>query len=132
MHIMTNAQWSWSDNAPAIRNGFPIHLSARQREVLLLLCAGLPNKLIARRLGLTDATVKCHVASVLRSLNVSSRLEAVLVAIELGLVQPSAQSSAQGKVPNEVAHALAAWRFVPPAGEPAALYASVVSAGGQP
>ena len=79
--------WTWGDQLQT-HDGFPIHLTTRQREVLMLLCEGLPNKLIGRRLGLSDATVKCHVASVLRSLNVSTRLEAVAVAIQLGLVRP--------------------------------------------
>lgn len=81
-------QWTWSESPAAYHNGFPIHLTVRQREVLLLLCAGLPNKLIGRQLGLSDATVKCHVASILRSLNVATRLEAVTVAFQLGLVRP--------------------------------------------
>jgi DNA-binding NarL/FixJ family response regulator len=81
-------QWIWGESPAPAHNGFPIHLTTRQREVLLLLCAGLPNKLIGRRLGLSDATVRCHVASVLRSLNVATRLEAVAVAFQLGLVQP--------------------------------------------
>ena len=79
--------WTWGDPVQT-HDGFPIHLTTRQREVLMLLCEGLPNKLIGRRLGLSDATVKCHVASVLRSLNVSTRLQAVAVAIQLGLVRP--------------------------------------------
>jgi DNA-binding NarL/FixJ family response regulator len=79
--------WTWGEQV-ATHNGFPIHLTHRQREVLMLLCEGLPNKLIGRRLGLSDATVKCHVASVLRSLNVSTRLEAVAVSVQLGLVRP--------------------------------------------
>ena len=79
--------WTWGE-ATETHNGFPIHLTHRQREVLMLLCEGLPNKLIGRRLGLSDATVKCHVASVLRSLNVSTRLEAVAISIQLGLVRP--------------------------------------------
>ena len=100
--------WIWGEDPVTTHNGFPIHLSVRQREVLLLLCAGLPNKLIGRRLGLTDATVKCHVASVLRSLNVSTRLEAVVVAIQLGLVQPCPRPCAGGKVPLHRAPGLAA------------------------
>lgn len=75
-------------NQPATRHlGFPLVLTHRQRDVLLLLCEGLPNKLISRRLGVADATVKTHVASVLRSLNASTRLEAVILAFRLGLVQ---------------------------------------------
>lgn len=80
--------WTWGEDVTHTHYGFPINLSPRQREVLILLCEGLPNKLIGRRLGLSDATVKCHVASVLRSLNVGSRLEAVAVAIHIGLVRP--------------------------------------------
>lgn len=80
--------WTWGEDAVRTHNGFPIHLTSRQREVLLLLCQGLPNKTIGRTLVLSDATVKCHVASILRSLNVATRLEAVAVAFQLGLVQP--------------------------------------------
>lgn len=67
--------------------GFPVVLTQRQRDVLLLLCEGLSNKHISRRLGLSDATVKTHVASVLRVLGASTRLEAVILSFRLGLVQ---------------------------------------------
>ena len=60
-------------------------LTPRQLEVLKLLCEGLSNKLIGRRLGISSATVKLHVASILRALQVSSRLQAVIVARKLGL-----------------------------------------------
>ena len=53
-------------------------LTPRQTEVLGLLLQGKPNKLIARDLKLSVETVKDHVAAVLRSLNVSSRTQAVL------------------------------------------------------
>lgn len=86
-------QWTWCESPAASHNGFPIHLTVRQREVLLLLCAGLTNKLIGRELGLSDATVKCHVASILRTLNVATRLEAVAVAFQLGLVRPRIASN---------------------------------------
>lgn len=69
-------------------NGFPVTLTKRQREVLCLLCEGLTNKLIGRRLELSEATVKCHVASLYRSLHVTNRLEAVADAYKLGLVRP--------------------------------------------
>jgi DNA-binding NarL/FixJ family response regulator len=55
-------------------------LSERQRDVLRLLVAGQSNKLIARSLGLTDATVKTHLQSVYRKLGVESRTQAVLAA----------------------------------------------------
>ena len=65
----------------------PEALTARQREVLELLCEGLQNKQIARRLNIAGATVKIHVANVLRALNVSSRLQAAVVAMSLGLIR---------------------------------------------
>jgi DNA-binding CsgD family transcriptional regulator len=62
-------------------------LTARQLEVLGLLCEGLQNKQIARRLNIASATVKIHVANILRALNVSSRLQAAVVAMSLGLIR---------------------------------------------
>lgn len=61
-------------------------LTPRQLEVLALLCEGLPNKLISRRLGIASGTVKVHVVQVLRALDVGSRLQAVVAARNLGLV----------------------------------------------
>lgn len=105
-------KWGWANTSIQKHMGFPIHLSPRQREVLLLLCEGLPNKLIGRRLGLSDATVKCHVASILRSLNVTTRLEAVTLAFQLGLVRPYAGSDHPGRNgdsgPFDLGEALAA------------------------
>ena len=60
-------------------------LTARQLDVLRLLLKGEPNKLIARQLGLTEGTVKIHIAAILRSLGASNRTEAVIRARELGL-----------------------------------------------
>jgi len=65
----------------------PEALTARQREVLELLCEGLQNKQIARRLNIAAATVKIHVANILRALNVSSRLQAAVIAMSLGLIR---------------------------------------------
>jgi DNA-binding CsgD family transcriptional regulator len=61
-------------------------LTPRQLEVLALLCEGLPNKLIARRLDMAGGTVKVHIVRILRALNVSSRLQAAIAARSLGLV----------------------------------------------
>ena len=61
-------------------------LSDREREVLDAMVEGLSNKLIAHRLGISEHTVKTHVASILAKLGVSSRTEAVSRAIRLGLV----------------------------------------------
>jgi DNA-binding NarL/FixJ family response regulator len=57
-------------------------LTPRQREVLRLLGAGLSNKEIARQLGLSENTIKIHVTAILRSLQVSNRTAAVVLARE--------------------------------------------------
>jgi DNA-binding CsgD family transcriptional regulator len=68
----------------------PLHLTPRELEVLALLCEGLPNKLISRRLNISAATVKCHISRILDELGVSSRLQAVVVAARFGLIEDAA------------------------------------------
>lgn len=60
-------------------------LTPRQLDVLRLMIKGLPNKLIARELQLSDNTVKAHVSAVLRAFSARNRTEAVLVASRLRL-----------------------------------------------
>ena len=62
----------------------PGALTPREQEVLALVAEGLPNKLIADRLGGSDNTAKFHVASLLRKLGAHSRTEAVIKAARLG------------------------------------------------
>lgn len=64
----------------------PVHLTRRQLEVLALLCEGLPNKLICRRLDIAPGTAKAHISSILRELGVASRLQAVVAARRYGLL----------------------------------------------
>jgi DNA-binding NarL/FixJ family response regulator len=61
-------------------------LTARELEVLEQLAAGLSNKAIAARLGISDQTVKFHVASITGKLGATNRTEAVRRALRLGLV----------------------------------------------
>lgn len=61
-------------------------LSPREQEVLQLLVNGKSNKEIASELGITNATVKCHVSTILMRLNVSDRTQAVVAALQRGLV----------------------------------------------
>jgi len=61
-------------------------LSPREQEVLQLLVNGKSNKEIAGELGITNATVKCHVSTILMRLNVSDRTQAVVAALQRGLV----------------------------------------------
>jgi DNA-binding NarL/FixJ family response regulator len=61
-------------------------LTPREREVLVLIGRGFPNKLIARELSLSEKTVKTHVGHVLAKLGVTDRTQAAVVAVRTGLV----------------------------------------------
>lgn len=61
-------------------------LTPREIEVLVMLGSGLGNKAIAKRLHISEHTVKFHLSSIFQKLSVSSRTEAVAVAIRLGLI----------------------------------------------
>lgn len=60
-------------------------LSPRKLDVLRLLLEGLPNKTIATRLGLSENTIKVHIAGIYAELNVHNRVQAVMRARQLGL-----------------------------------------------
>jgi len=61
-------------------------ITDRERDVLALLATGLPNKAIARRLDISEHTVKFHVGSLLSKLDAQSRTEAVTIAARQGLL----------------------------------------------
>jgi NarL family two-component system response regulator LiaR len=63
------------------------HLTERERELLALLAKGLSNPEIASRLTISLSTVKFHISSILAKLGVSSRTEAVAMALEKHLVE---------------------------------------------
>jgi len=60
-------------------------LTPRELEILVYIADGGSNKSIGRALGITDGTVKLHVKSILRKLDVHSRVEAAVIAVEQGL-----------------------------------------------
>jgi DNA-binding NarL/FixJ family response regulator len=61
-------------------------LTPREIEVLELVAEGLPNKAVAARLGISDQTVKFHVASIAGKLGAANRTDAVRRAVRRGLI----------------------------------------------
>lgn len=70
----------------AVPAAFNEALTAREVQVLELLAEGLPNKAIAARLGISDQTVKFHVAAISGKLGAANRTEAVRLAVRRGLI----------------------------------------------
>ena len=65
-------------------------LTEREREVLTLIARGLNNSEIAGELFLSQATVKTHVARLLRTMGLRDRTQAVVAAYDSGIVRPRA------------------------------------------
>lgn len=75
-----------TEPAPVCAPATPHAITGRQREVLQLMAEGCANKEIAYRLGLTEGTVKLHVAAVLRGLGAHNRTQAVAIARDAHLL----------------------------------------------
>lgn len=78
------AQALRSQKAEPVRPDFD-SLTPREREILKLIADGLSNKMIARRLDISDGTVKVHVKHLLKKLNLRSRVEVAVWAVGEGL-----------------------------------------------
>lgn len=87
--VVTHPELAQRDGAfagPARVSAHSAALTPRELEVLQMLGRGLPNKSIARRLGVSAHTVKFHVGSIMSKLRSSSRTEAVTEGIRRGLI----------------------------------------------
>lgn len=67
-------------------------LTPREKETLACLARGASNKMIARSLDVSESTVKIHVQSILKKLDLSSRLQAALFAVEHGMAGARGES----------------------------------------
>lgn len=65
----------------------PLNLTTRERELLGLLMEGLSQQEAARRLHITDNTVKTHLRGLYRKMRVRSRTQAVLQGVRMGLAE---------------------------------------------
>jgi DNA-binding NarL/FixJ family response regulator len=86
-YIPSRALSDFDNGQPPLRPS-AAGLTPRQIDVLRLLQKGEPNKTIARQLGLTEGTVKIHIAAILRGLQARNRTEAVVLSRELDLGEP--------------------------------------------
>ncbi|HBD35916.1 MAG TPA: DNA-binding response regulator, partial [Cupriavidus sp.] len=72
--------------APALlERGDAAPLTARERDIVRGLVRGESNKMIARALGVAESTVKIHVQNILKKLNLASRVQVAVYAVEHGL-----------------------------------------------
>ena len=88
--VMTPEAWAARSRAPRrpreTDERLIEELTARERDVLALVADGCPNREIAARLGVSEHTVKFHLASIFGKLGVSTRTQAVRRALEWGLI----------------------------------------------
>lgn len=84
-----------SDNRWSTACGFVRRLTAREYEIFLMLGDGLDNRRISSKLAICQRTVKFHVTSILRKLEVESRLQAGLAAAEYSRLQAELKLGAE-------------------------------------
>lgn len=79
---------------PSDRPPTPDPLTKREAEVLLLVAQGLSNQDIARKLHISDPTVRSHVSNIMSKLHLATRIQAALYALREGLVSLDAEGGA--------------------------------------
>src|SRR5215471_3166875 len=89
------------EDLEAERNDTP-QLSVRERSILNCLIDGYSNKAIARKIGISDATVKVHVKAILRKARLRNRTQAAIWAISNGLFLSASQENGTRLLPPVV------------------------------
>jgi DNA-binding NarL/FixJ family response regulator len=79
-------------------------LTPQQLRVLHMLCAGLSNKQIGVRLGVTEATVKAHMRAIMEKFGADNRTQVVVSAQRLGIDQPAVRDRASSTPPSAIAN----------------------------
>jgi len=90
--------------AEVASEGPPPRLTPQQLRVLYMLCAGLSNKQIGVRLGVTEATVKAHMRAIMEKFGADNRTQVVVSAQRFGLDQPAGRERASSTPPNAIAN----------------------------
>jgi DNA-binding NarL/FixJ family response regulator len=93
----------WTPPEAESRNAGP-RLTPQQLRVIHMLCAGLSNKQIGMRLGVTEATVKAHMRAIMEKFGADNRTQVVVSAQRLGMDQPAARERASSTPPNAIAN----------------------------
>ena len=76
----------WADSEASVLTRQKLQITEREQEVLHWLLQGDSNEEIAKRLYITVATVKAHLTSIFKKLQVTSRTQAVVAAFKFGLI----------------------------------------------
>ena len=81
-------EWNWArpEDLPRSSLNALDQLTEREREVLLLLVSGLPNKSIAEKLFVSAGTIKTHTLNIYQKMDVPNRTSAIMKALELGWI----------------------------------------------
>ena len=93
----------WLPQEAAVESSVP-RLTPQQLRVLHMLCAGMSNKQIGVRLGVTEATVKAHMRSIMEKFGADNRTQVVVAAQRLGIDQPGVRERASSTPASAIAN----------------------------
>ena len=84
VELLAGTDWRNEKRGPALAQ-FE-HLSDREFEIVHWLARGAPNKVIAGKMSITEATVKVHIKAILKKVGVHNRTQAAIWAIQRGVL----------------------------------------------